>query len=32
QEEYKKASVYFLKVEEARQQIEGGVNLYEIEV
>ncbi|MCM8508953.1 MULTISPECIES: aspartate phosphatase [Bacillus amyloliquefaciens group] len=31
-EEYKKASVYFLKVEEARQQIEGGVNLYEIEV
>ncbi|MBY8911761.1 tetratricopeptide repeat protein [Bacillus sp. YC2] len=31
-EDYKKASVYFLKVEEARQQIQGGVNLYEVEV
>ncbi|MFB0634037.1 tetratricopeptide repeat protein [Bacillus rugosus] len=32
QEDYKKASNYFLKVEEARQHIQGGVNLYEMEV
>ncbi|MCY8845286.1 tetratricopeptide repeat protein [Bacillus inaquosorum] len=32
QENYKKASNYFLKVEEARQHIQGGVNLYEMEV
>ncbi|PRP50643.1 aspartate phosphatase [Bacillus halotolerans] len=32
QENYKKASTYFLKVEEARQHIQGGVNLYEMEV
>lgn len=32
QENYKKASHYFLKVEEARQHIQGGVNLYEMEV
>ncbi|MCY8198752.1 tetratricopeptide repeat protein [Bacillus subtilis] len=31
-EDFKKASAYFLKVEDIRQHIQGGVNLYEIEV
>ncbi|MED4811176.1 tetratricopeptide repeat protein [Bacillus atrophaeus] len=31
-ENFKKASSYFLKVEEVRRHIQGGVNLYEIEV
>ncbi|MEL4011411.1 tetratricopeptide repeat protein [Bacillus velezensis] len=31
-ENFEKASAYFLKVEETRQQIQGGVKLYEIEV
>ncbi|AVX15689.1 MULTISPECIES: tetratricopeptide repeat protein [Bacillus] len=31
-EDYKKASTYFLKVEEARQHIQGGVTFYEAEV